>query len=154
MDYCNLVTKTSGHKFVIFPRLLAGLPMLGFGLLHFVKPEHFREILIASGTPMVAVNMYAAPCALALGGLLLLVGLYARLGGILGIATMAVAFYSTVVLAGMAVADLPDGLTEVPKVPPLPLPVIVAVASLVVVMLGGGAWSFDRRGQASSEGAH
>jgi hypothetical protein len=40
-------------------------------------------------------------------------------------------------------------LTEVPTVPPLPLPVMVAVASLIVVVLGGGAWSLDRRNQST-----
>ena len=115
----NVLTRTSGHKFLIVPRLLAGLPLLGFGLLHVVKPDHFREILIASDIPMVGLNMYTAPLALAVGGLLLLLGLFARIGGILGIAAMAVAVYSTVALSGLTVADLPAGLTEVPKVPPM-----------------------------------
>jgi uncharacterized membrane protein YphA (DoxX/SURF4 family) len=145
----NVLTRTAGHKFVIVLRLLAGLPLLGFGLLHFVKPDHFREILIASDIPKVGLNMYAAPLAEALGGLLLVLGLFARIGGILGIATMAVAAYSTVALSGLTVADLPAGLTEVPEVPPMPLPVMVAVASLIVVILGGGAWSLDRRNQST-----
>ena len=127
--------------------MLAGLPLLGFGVLHFVKPEHFREILVASEIPMIEINMLAAPAAEAIGGLLLLLGLYARVGGLLGIATMAVAIYTTVLLSGMTVADLPGGLTEIPKVPPLPLPVVITVASLVVVVLGGGAWSLDWKNQ-------
>ena len=147
MNCCNAITKTTNHKLVIVPRLLAGLPMLGFGVLHFVKPDHFREIMIASGIPLVDVNLYAAPAALVLGGVLLLLGLFTRAGGLLGIATMAVAIYSTVILSGMAVADLPGGLTEIPKVPPLPLPVVVTVASLVVLVLGGGAWSLDWKNQ-------
>jgi uncharacterized membrane protein YphA (DoxX/SURF4 family) len=149
MSTNSLVTKTTDHKFVIVPRLLAGLPLLGFGLLHFVKPDHFREILIASKIPMIELNMYAAPAAEVLGGLLLLFGLYARVGGLLGIGTMAVAIYTTIVFSGMAVADLPGGLTEIPKVPPLPLPVMITVASLVVVVLGGGAWSLDWKNQSS-----
>jgi uncharacterized membrane protein YphA (DoxX/SURF4 family) len=143
------LTKTADHKFMIVPRILAGVPLLGFGVLHFVKPEHFREIMVASEIPMIELNMYAAPAAEAIGGLLLLLGLYARIGGVLGIATMLVAIYTTFVLSGMAVADLPGGLTEIPKVPPLPLPVVITVASLVVVVLGGGAWSLDWRNQSS-----
>jgi uncharacterized membrane protein YphA (DoxX/SURF4 family) len=149
MNGCSAITKTTGHKFVIVPRLLAGLPLLGFGLLHFLKPEHFREILIASEIPMIELNMIAAPAAEALGGLLLLLGLFSRVGGLLGIATMAVAIYTTIDLSGMAVAGLPGGLTEIPKVPPLPLPVMITVASLVVVVLGGGGWSLDWRCQSS-----
>jgi uncharacterized membrane protein YphA (DoxX/SURF4 family) len=147
MNNANAITKTTDNKLLIIPRILAGLPMLGFGVMHFVKPDHFREIMIASGIPMVDVNLYAAPAALVIGGFLLLLGLFARVGGLLGIAAMAVAIYSTVILSGMAVADLPGGLTEIPKVPPLPLPVVVTVASLVVLVLGGGAWSLDWKNQ-------
>jgi uncharacterized membrane protein YphA (DoxX/SURF4 family) len=147
MNNANAITKTTDNKLLVIPRVLAGLPMLGFGVLHFVKPDHFREIMIASGIPMVDVNLYAAPTALVIGGVLLLLGLFSRVGGLLGIATMAVAIYSTVILSGMAVADLPGGLTEIPKVPPLPLPVVVTVASLVVLVLGGGAWSLDWKNQ-------
>ncbi len=150
----NVLTKTSGYRVVIVPRVLAGLPLVGFGILHYLKPSHFQDILIASEIPMVELNVYAAPLFEVLGGVLLLLGLYARVGGLLGIATMGVAFYSTVVLSGMTVADLPEGLTEIPKVPPLPLPVMVAVTSLVVVILGGGAWSLDRRRQAGPERTH
>lgn len=141
------ITKTSGYKFVIVPRLLAGLPLLGFGAMHFVQPEHFREILIASGIPMVEVNLYAAPVAITLGGVLLLLGFYARLGGLLGISSMVVAIYSTFVLANLTPDNLLGGLTEVPFVPPLPLPIVVTIASFVVVALGGGAWSLDWKNQ-------
>jgi uncharacterized membrane protein YphA (DoxX/SURF4 family) len=149
MPQLSLITKTSEHKFAIIPRVLAGLPLLGFGALHFIKPDHFREILIASEIPLVELNMYAAPAAETIGGILLLLGLYARVGGVLGIATMAVAIYTTILFSGMSVADLPGGLTEIPKVPPLPLPGIVTVASLVVVVVGGGAWSLDLKNQSS-----
>ena len=119
--------------------------------MHFIKPDHFRKILIASQIPLVELNMYAAPAAEAIGGILLLLGLFARIGGVLGIATMAVAIYTTILFSGMSVADLPGGLTEIPKVPPLPLPVIVTVASLVVVVVGGGAWSLDLKNQSTKD---
>ena len=147
MKNINPITKTTSSKLQLIPRVLAGLPMLGFGMIHFVKPDHFREILLASGIPMVNVNLYAAPVALVIGGVLLLLGLFARVGGLLGIATMAGAIYSTVVLSGMAVADLPAGLTEIPNVPPLPLPVVVTVASIIVLVRGGGHWSLDLKNQ-------
>tara|TARA_R110000850_G_scaffold49672_22_gene122336 strand:- start:583 stop:1029 length:447 start_codon:yes stop_codon:yes gene_type:complete len=143
----NPITKTTNSKLLLIPRLLAGLPMLGFGMIHFVKPDHFRDILLASGIPMVNVSLYAAPVALVIGAVLLLLGLFARVGGLLGIATMAVAIYSTVILSSMAVADLPIGLTEVPTVPPLPLPVVVTVASLIVLVRGAGHWSLDLKNQ-------
>jgi uncharacterized membrane protein YphA (DoxX/SURF4 family) len=147
MNNMNTLTKTTGSKLLLIPRVLAGLPMLGFGMMHFVKPDHFRDILLASGIPMVNVNLYAAPVVLVIGGVLLLLGLFARVGGLFGIATMAGAIYSTVILSGMAVADLPTGLTEIPEVPPLPLPIVVTVASLIVLVRGGGHWSLDWKKQ-------
>jgi uncharacterized membrane protein YphA (DoxX/SURF4 family) len=143
------ITKTKNHKIAILPRLIAGLPLLGFGMLHFAKPEHFQEILIASGIPMVEMNLYVAPLVEVVGGILLLLGLFARVGGVFGIATMGVAILSTKVLAGMTVENLPGGLTQVPHVPPLPLPVLVMVASLVILIIGGGCWSLDRRNSSS-----
>jgi uncharacterized membrane protein YphA (DoxX/SURF4 family) len=130
------MSKTTNHKYLIVPRLLAGLPLLGFGVMHFINPEHMRDILIASGIPMVELNVYAAPAAEMLAGVLLLLGCYARVGGILGAGTMLPAVYSTVILSKMTVDTLPGGLTEVPFVPPLPLPILVLVCSLVVA----GTW--------------
>jgi uncharacterized membrane protein YphA (DoxX/SURF4 family) len=149
MTQISLIRKTSDKKIAFVPRVLAGLPLLGFGALHVIKPDHFREILIASEIPLVELNMYAAPAAEVMGGILLLLGLYARVGGLFGIATMAVAIYTTIIFSGMAVANLPGGLTEIPKVPPLPLPVMVTIASLVVIVVGGGAWSLDWKNQSS-----
>ena len=69
-----------------------------------------------------------------------MLGFYPRIGGLIGAASMVVALYSTVVLSKLTVDALPGGLTEIPVVPPLPLPLVVLVCSLVVVALGGGAW--------------
>ena len=69
MNTGNALTKTTDHKALIVPRILAGVPLLGFGVLHFIKPDHFRDILIASDIPMVELNMYAAPAAEAIGEL-------------------------------------------------------------------------------------
>jgi uncharacterized membrane protein YphA (DoxX/SURF4 family) len=135
----------NNNKLLIVPRLLAALPLLGLGVMHFIDPGHMRDILTASGLPMVELSVYAAPAAEIVAGALLLLGFYARIGGLLGAGTMLPAIYSTVVLAKMTVATLPKGMTEVPSVPPLPLPIIVLVCSLIVVALGGGVWSLGSR---------
>jgi uncharacterized membrane protein YphA (DoxX/SURF4 family) len=121
---------------MLLPRLLAGVPLVAFSVMHFMNPEHFRNILSAAGVPMVELNVWAASAAEMLGGVLLLTGYFARVGGLLGIGTMAPAILATVKLAGLASA---------PKVPPLPVPILVLVASAVVLVLGGGAWSADAR---------
>ena len=101
-----------------------------------MNPQHLREILTAGGVPMVEVNIWAASSAEMLGGVLLLTGFFARVGGLLGVGTMMPAILTTVRLA-----SLPDA----PTVPPLPVPIVVLVASTIVMVLGGGAWSGDAR---------
>jgi uncharacterized membrane protein YphA (DoxX/SURF4 family) len=132
--FVQRLRQTKPRKIMLLPRLVAGVPLVAFSAMHFMNPEHFRSILTAAGVPMVDVNVWAASSAEMLGGLLLLTGFFARLGGILGIGTMAPAILATVRLAGLASA---------PKVPPLPLPILVLLASATVLVLGGGAWSAD-----------
>jgi uncharacterized membrane protein YphA (DoxX/SURF4 family) len=127
---------TTPRKIVLLPRLLAGLPLVVFSAMHFMNPQHFRDILTAGGVPMVEVNVSAASSAEMFGGVLLLTGFFARVGGMLGVVTMVPAIVTTVRLA-----SLPDS----PMVPPLPLPILVLVASTIVLVLGGGAWSGDAR---------
>ena len=111
--------------------------------MHFTNLEHFRNILTASGIPLVELNVIAASLTEFLAGLLLLSGFLSRIGGLMGAGTMLPAIYSTIVLMRMAPENLPGGLTEVPFVPPIPLPVVVLIASLVVVVFGGGRLSLD-----------
>lgn len=134
---------TKDAKLLLLPRLLAGGPLLVFSIMHFMNPEHLREILTASGIPLVEINVIAASGTEFAAALLLLSGFMSRIGGLLGTATMLPAIYSTVVLMRMTPENLPGGLTEVPFVPPMPLPVIVLITSLIVVFFGGGWLSVD-----------
>ena len=47
----NVLQRTAPYRFMLVPRLVAGLPLLFFGLKHFLDPNPFRAILIASGLP-------------------------------------------------------------------------------------------------------
>jgi hypothetical protein len=51
--------------------------------------------------------------------------------------------YATLTLKGLDPAHLPAGLTQVPFVPPSPLPAVVILGSLAVLILGAGASSAD-----------
>jgi len=134
--FMQRVRQTTPRKIVLLPRLLAGVPLVVFSAMHFMNPQHFRDILTAGGMPAVEVNVWAASSAEMLGGVLILTGFFARVGGLLGIGTMVPAILTTVRLA-----SLPDA----PMVPPLPLPIMACVASTVVLALGGGRWSADVR---------
>jgi uncharacterized membrane protein YphA (DoxX/SURF4 family) len=139
----HALQQTMPYRFMVVPRLVAGLPFLFFGVKHVLDPDPFRTILLASGLPMVELNVIAAPLAECVAAALLLSGFLARLGGLLSVATMLPAIYATLTLKGLDPAHLPAGLTQVPFVPPLPLPVVVLVGALAVVLSGGGAWGVD-----------
>ena len=136
--------QTTDKPFPIVPRLIAGGILTFFSLKHFGNPQHFANIMTAAGFPMVDLSVPAASATELLAGILLLTGLFTRVGGFLGIATMVPAVIATLIIAGLDPANLPGGLTEVPFVPPLPLPIVTMVMSLVTLIVGGGKFSVDK----------
>jgi uncharacterized membrane protein YphA (DoxX/SURF4 family) len=136
---------TRDSKLLLIARVLAGGPLVVFGIIHLIKPEHLRDILTASSIPLVDINVIAASVAELIGGVLLVSGFMSRIGALFGVATMLPAIYSTIVLMHMTVEKLPGGLTEVPFVPPMPLPVMIVIMSLIIGFLGGGRPSVDWR---------
>ena len=149
----NKLQQTTDKAFPIIPRLIAGGILTFFSLKHFSDPGHFANIMTAAGFPMVDLNVWAASATELIAGILLLSGLFTRVGGFLGIATMVPAVIATLTIAGLDPENLPGGLTEVPFVPPLPLPIVTMVTSLVALVLGGGKFSLDKimsRGKTSN----
>ena len=140
----NKLQQTTNKAFPIIPRLIAGGILTFFSLKHFSDPGHFANIMTAAGFPMVDLNVWAASATELIAGILLLSGLFTRVGGFLGIATMVPAVIATLTIAGLDPENLPGGLTEVPFVPPLPLPIVTMVTSLVALVLGGGKFSLDK----------
>ena len=149
----NKLQQTTDKAFPIVPRLIAGGILTFFSLKHFSDPGHFANIMTAAGFPMVDLNVWAASATELIAGILLLSGLFTRVGGFLGIATMVPAVIATLTIAGLDPENLPGGLTEVPFVPPLPLPIVTMVTSLAALVLGGGKFSLDKimsRGKTSN----
>ncbi len=138
-EFINCLRKTNDSKFTIAPRLIAALPLIAIGIGHLVDPGSFRLILDGSGIPMPGVNQIIAPVVEVAAGILLLVGLFARAGGLAAASTMLVALYSH------AVID-PSTLPETMAMPPIILPLIVLASALWVAYAGAGRWSLDSRG--------
>jgi len=136
--------QTTDKAFPIVPRLIAGGILTFFSLKHFGDPQHFANIMTAAGFPMVELNVWAASATELIAGILLLTGFFARIGGLLGIATMVPAVIATLTIAGLDPTNLPGGLTEVPFVPPLPLPIVTMLMSIIVLIVGGGKFSVDK----------
>ena len=145
--------QTTDKPFPIVPRLIAGGILTFFSLKHFGDPQHFANIMTAASFPMVELNVWAASATELIAGLLLLSGFFTRVGGMLGIATMVPAVIATLTIAGLDPENIPGGLTAVPFVPPLPLPIITMVMSLIALIVGGGKFSIDKKMTAKRSGS-
>ena len=145
--------QTTDKAFPIVPRLIAGGILTFFSLKHFGDPQHFANIMTAASFPMVELNVWAASATELIAGLLLLSGFFTRVGGMLGIATMVPAVIATLTIAGLDPENIPGGLTAVPFVPPLPLPIITMVMSLIALIVGGGKFSIDKKMTAKRSGS-
>ena len=135
--------KTFNSKFLLILRLLVGLPLLFFGILHFIKLAAFTNILIASGMPFVEFNTFAAPMVEVLAGGLLIPGCFTRLGGVLAVFAMAPAIYGTQAIDALTLKNLPPGLEAIPQVPPLFVPIVLLLFGVLLAFYGGGGFSLD-----------
>lgn len=142
-DLIRCLRKTNQSKTTIGPRLIAALPLIVIGIGHLVEPESFRHILVGSGIPMPDLNLVVAPVVEVAAGILLLVGLFARVGGLAAISTMVVALYSH------AVIDM-SVLPEAMAMPPIILPLAVLASAIWVTYTGAGRWSIDSKAQEPS----
>jgi putative oxidoreductase len=133
------IRATKPQRRLLLPRIVAGVPLLGTGLSHILVPEAPLQPLVeAAGFPFAAV---VSPIAIAVkiaAGVLLLLGLWARVGAAVGVFMMIGALYAHMVI------DVWPNAPEVSE-PPLVLPISVLVASAYVLWRGAGRWSFDRR---------
>lgn len=123
-------------------RLLAAVPLLGYGATHLGEPLEFRKVLENSRLPFYSPSMFeasviAVPVVECLAGGLLLLGLFSRVGGFLGVSTMIPAIWATVVIQA-----LPE--RGQPSIPHILIPIGVLTACFFCIVLGGGRYSLDR----------
>ncbi len=127
--------RTGNFKHMIAPRLIAGLPLAGIGMMHLTGAAPLLPILEAQGVPMPGLNAMVAPLFMVIAGLLLISGTLTRLGGVVGV----------MVMLGALHAHLTIDVWPNPDEPPIFLPIAVLIASAYSVFRGGGAWSVDRK---------
>ena len=129
--------ETGAERHLIVPRLLAGLPLLGIGLLHVFDGSAPMEPLVeAAGFPAPDLLSPVAVALEIIAGAMLLLGLFARLGAVLAVPVMAGAVY-----AHLAIGDWPNGAENEP---PIVLPIAVIAGAAYVFWRGAGRWSLDR----------
>jgi len=130
--------RTPSSSTALVARLLAGAPLLFFGVLKLVSAdtqENFRATLELAEIPAPGVMMWIAAIVEVVAGLSLVFGLLTRLGGLLAVLQMAVALY---VHSTGATGQAPEGG------PPIWLPILVLAGSVWAMVVGGGRFSFDK----------
>lgn len=117
-------------------RVLGGVPLLLIGLVHaFGTSAPMEPIVAAMGLPAAGLLAPIAVVAEIVAGASLLLGLWARAGGLLAVPVMAVAFASHLII------DVWPG----PNEPPTPLPLVIMACAAYVAWRGAGRWSLDAR---------
>jgi uncharacterized membrane protein YphA (DoxX/SURF4 family) len=130
--------QTGAHRHMVVPRVVAGVPLLGIGIIHVIDPSLRMDPLVeAAGFPLVTVLSPIAVALEIIAGLSLLLGFWARLGGVLAVPVMLGAVY-----AHLAIDVWPNGAENEP---PLALPLVVALCAAYVAWRGAGRWSLDAR---------
>jgi uncharacterized membrane protein YphA (DoxX/SURF4 family) len=137
MDISNLQTTTDSRS-VAGVRLMLGIIFLMTGAMKLLVPElgqAWHGQLIATHLPFTELTRWSVPFIEILLGVLLLVGLYARLAVVVVMGIMVVATYVHIVV---------DDPTLFPLQPTAPIiPAAVILMSLYVLWKGAGAWSAD-----------
>ncbi len=118
-------------------RLIGGFPLFAIGWAHVLQPNApVTPINEALGLPFPAFLAAVAIIAEIVSGASLLLGAWARLGALIAVPTMLVAFWSHV-----ALEVWPNPETQ----PPFALPLVILAAAAVVLWRGAGSWSLDVR---------
>ena len=146
----NALTKTSNRKHIAIIRIVAGAPLLMFGIMHLTGAMPMKPLIEAAGLPMPGIAAIIAPLAQVLAGILLLSGAFARVGAVVAIATMFGALFTHIKIPNdqwPTPSDL-DPTIMVPGAEPtfmMALAAIIILISAFIIFKGAGAWSVDGR---------
>jgi len=135
-------------KILLLPRILAGAPLLFFGVMHLSGAMPMRPLVEAAGLPMPAMASIVAPLAQIAAGLLLLAGALSRFSAVLAIGTMLGAIVTHMKIANdqwpMPTAEDPGAVGAEPTFM-IAIAAVIIACSVVVLIKGAGAMAFDSR---------
>jgi uncharacterized membrane protein YphA (DoxX/SURF4 family) len=138
------VRQTSDSKPLLFARVAAGLPLLFYGGLHLIQPTEYLALLHATGILPEEVMIVVIPLMEMVAGILVLVGVWARVGALLAVLVMIPALHTSLTLTGGGGSPGADAVVIAPA-PPLWVPILVLLCALAVLVKGAGAFSADFR---------
>jgi uncharacterized membrane protein YphA (DoxX/SURF4 family) len=99
------IRETGSQRWLLAPRLIAALPLVGVGSAHLIGVTPMMEILKRAAIPFPTVNYFLAPIIMVIAGASLGTGYFARIGAALGAVAMLVAIYSKLVIEVWLSAD-------------------------------------------------
>ena len=125
------------EKFLFVARVVAAVPLLGIGVQHLTGAAPMLPILEGAGVPFPEINAVLAPIGEVVAGLLLLFGVFPRVGGMMAVGSMLGALFAHVRF---------DWADE----PPIALPLVVLVLAALVAAKGAGAFAVSLRRKSAS----
>jgi len=137
------VRQTSDSKPLLFARVAAGLPLLFYGGLHLIQPTGYLALLHATGILPEEVMIVVIPLMEMVAGILVLVGVWARVGALLAVLVMIPALHTSLMLPAGGSPGVDS--TVIAQAPPLWVPLMVLACALAVLVKGAGAFSADFR---------
>jgi len=152
----NALTKTTNQKHIAVIRIIAGAPLVMFGIMHLTGAAPMKPLVEAAGLPMPGLTAAVIPPAMLLAGVLLLSGAFARVGALIGIGVMLGGLVTNFKIPNdqWPTPSKVDPSIMVPGTEPAmltPLAIVVILLSVYVIFKGAGAWSVD--GKCSSDSA-
>ncbi len=148
--------KTDNIKWMIALRIVAGAPLLLFGVMHLIGAMPMKPLLVEAGLPAPDLMAIVAPLVQAIAGASLLAGAYARVGGILAIGSMGGAIVTHLKIPNdkwpdvAAYAEDPEAWAANPVYMEEPMimmvmAIAILVLSAMIVWKGAGAFSLDHK---------
>jgi len=148
MSGTHAIQTTSEAKWVIVLRVLAGAPLVVFGVMHLAGVAPMQPLVEAAGMPAPGVMAVLAPLMQVLGGLLLVFGAFTRLGALLAIGVMAGAVYTHIRIPNdqwpMPTEADPNAVGAEP-IALMYIAIAIIVFSAVMLFVGAGKWSLDSK---------
>jgi putative oxidoreductase len=140
------LTRTTAQKHLVVVRILAGGPLLAFGIMHLAGMAPMKPIVEAAGFPAPGPSAVLASIGEVVAGLMILAGFYTRIGAALAIGVMLGAVAAHIRIPSDAWPQ-PDGTLG--QEPPLIwLAIAIILLSAYLLWRGAGPWSVDWRQQA------
>jgi uncharacterized membrane protein YphA (DoxX/SURF4 family) len=146
----NPLLQTKPSKAIALLRIIAGLPLVLFGIMHLTGAAPMQPLVEAAGLAFPALTAIVAPLVQVLAGLMLLIGAGARLGAVMGMIVSLGGLITNLKIPNdqwptpseidpsiMVMGTEPAFLT--------PLAIAIILFSAIVLKFGAGAWSVDHK---------